>query len=124
MTRKPKYPTAAQWQERAEWASRFYRCWICGTMRAGVEYDIHEIASRGQAPGKWADLRSYFFTCRICHDEVLSWLPEDVQCAFKYMKDNKNYDRDFINRARGRAPNAIAEHEVRNWSRFLERIGV
>lgn len=116
-----RYPTPAQKREREQWAERFEQCWVCGWLAARWRIlETHEIASRAQAPNKWADVRNYLKTCRRCHDEVLSWLPECVQLSMKLLHDPDNYDRQFINEIRGHAPDAIAEHEVVLWTKYLK----
>lgn len=117
--RSSRYPTAAQKREREQWSLNFDVCWICRDYLPPL-FDIHEIASRAQAPNKWADVRNYLKTCRRCHDEVLSWLDESVQLAHKKIFDPDNYDRQFINEIRGHAPDAIAEFEVVLWTKYLK----
>jgi hypothetical protein len=121
-TKRPAYPTRKQLDERRAWAESFDRCFVCGDgVRWGLPLEVHEIASRAQAPGKWADVRNYMLTCRMCHEDVLSWLCEAAQLALKSETDPLNYERVFINRIRGRADNAIAESEVRLWCKFFTR---
>jgi hypothetical protein len=120
-TKRPAYPSRKQLDERRAWAESFDRCWVCDSRGMWLPLEVHEIASKAQSPGQWADVRNYLMTCRECHDEVLSWLPEVAQLALKLHNDGTNYDRLFINRIRGEAENAIDEHSVRLWRKFVRR---
>jgi hypothetical protein len=128
--KRPRYPSAAQERARREWAAQFNDCFVCRRVLGTVTWlppaferlETHEIGSRAQASGKWADPRNYLRVCETCHREILSWLDESVQCAFKRLHDPANYDRSFINEIRGRADTAITEAEVRNWERFIKAI--
>lgn len=126
--RKPvaEYPSAAQLREREAWAEQFNRCWICfctarNVSVTGPGLETHEIASRAQAPNRWAEKCNYFRSCPTCHREVLSWICEALQLAYKRMNDPENYDRVKVNLMRGRQTNAISESEVRQWEQFLVR---
>jgi hypothetical protein len=119
--KRPAYPTRKQLDERRAWAESFDRCWVCGRESLYLPLETHEIASKAQASRKWADVKNYFRTCALCHSELLSWLPEMVQLAFKAEYDPNNYDRSFINRIRNEAENAIDEHTVQLWRKFVRR---
>ena len=117
----PSYPSSAQKREREDWANQFDRCWVCGWGEAwGVPLETHEIGSRAQAPLRWADKRNYFCACHSCNGDILNYLCEPLQLAYKKMYDPDNYDRQFINEIRGHAPDAIAEHEVVLWTKYLK----
>lgn len=122
---RPKYPPRELLAERAAWAERFDRCWVCGVHDNDLfmPLETHEIASKAKAPKKWADPRNYFRTCNDCHSEVLSWLPESVQMVFKLQHDPDNYDRQFINRLRHEADDSISEGEVKAWRKFVKAVG-
>ena len=117
--KRAKYPTSKQLDERRQWLAGCNQCWVCGAPAWVEALDCHEIASRAQAPGKWACVENYFATCRQCHEDVLSWLPEAVQLAFKLVNDPDNYNRVLVNRLRSRADNAISEGEVTLWKKFV-----
>jgi hypothetical protein len=124
--KRPRYPSPAQEQARREWAEGFDYCFICrrGSWQShfqGVRLETHEIASRAQS-SFWADPRNYLRTCAECHREILSCLPESIQCALKRLHDEANYDRSWINQARGEADTAISEADVKFWERFIEAI--
>lgn len=106
----------AEMDARREWGRKFAGCcWIC--WRPGA-IDIHEIASKGQA-SDWRHVENYFAVCRRCHDEILSWLPEPVQIAFKEIEDEEHLDIGLICRLRSRAETAITAEEVRAWKQFI-----
>jgi hypothetical protein len=122
-----KYPTRQQLAERKAWAEQFDRCWVC-RRDTTVSFDgkywgwdalqTHEMARRSQTSGKWADVRNYFVTCGRCHVEILAWLELRFQLALKALNDPDNYDRQFINKIRGEAPNSVEEYEVSLAKRF------
>lgn len=116
--RKPSYPPAALERERAAWGAEHFECWICGE-RFGLQ--THEIASRAQAPLRWADVRNYFRACEFCNSGFLNWAPEALMLAYKRVYDPDNYDREFVNELRHRATDAISEEEVRCWRIVLTR---
>lgn len=118
--KRAKYPSAAQLEERRAWADGRIKCWICG--KWGFDVQTHEVASRAQAPNRWADVRNYFCACAFCNCHVLNHLPESLQLAYKRHFDIENYDRVFVNRIRGRADDAISEGEVRAWKDFVTAI--
>lgn len=115
---RPAYPSAAQRTERAAWSHQFQECWVCGG-RYGLQ--THEIASKAQAPGAWADVRNYFRACNECNRDFLEWCPESVQLALKSLYDPDNYDRAFVNGLRHRATEAIGEGVVEWWRRLLRQ---
>lgn len=110
---------SAAMDERRAWGQSFDFCWLCLRSEREIELHIHEIASRAQS-SQCFDVRSLFRACRDCNCQDLDWLPEGLMLALKRRYDPENYDRVFVNRARGRADNAISDGEVRLWSRFME----
>ena len=113
-----RYPSPAALKQRSLWAQQFPECWCCGADR---DLQTHEIASRAQAPGHWADLRNYFRACSACNCGLLNVLPEATQLALKALFDHENYDREFVNQLRHRAANAISDGDVRMWLTLLRR---
>jgi hypothetical protein len=113
---KPSYPSAKELSERTAWGQRFDVCWVCG---AEHNLQVHEIASRAQAPLRWADKRNYFRACGECNGDFLNWCPEAVQLALKSLHDSKHYDREFVNELRHRATEAIPERTVNWWRKLL-----
>jgi 5-methylcytosine-specific restriction endonuclease McrA len=120
--KKPPYPSREQLAERREWGSDFYFCWVCGQRQSFAPLEVHEIASRAQAPNRWATQENYFRACSQCNSHVLNNLPESLQLAIKKHFDPDRYDRVLINRLRGRADNAISEGDVRAWNDFVRAI--
>jgi hypothetical protein len=121
--KRPAYPSRKQLDERRAWAESFDRCWVCGADERGafLRLETHEIARRSKATKSWADVRNYVRTCDRCHDDIFDWLPAAVQLAIKAEHDPDNYDRDFINQIRNEAENAIDEHTVQLWRKFVRR---
>lgn len=115
--KQSRYPSAALLEARRTWSRQFQHCWIC---QRPAEH-VHEIASRAQAPGRWADERNYLRACAVCNLDLLEWLPEAAQLAMKLLYDPENYDRLFVNQLRGRAENAITESVVQGWAKLLRR---
>jgi 5-methylcytosine-specific restriction endonuclease McrA len=116
---RASYPTSRQLKERSDWSLAFDSCWICGSR---FDLQTHEIASKAQAPFKWATTENYFRTCSRCNQYVLNNLPEAVQLAYKKHFDPDNYNRVFINQLRGEADNSISESEVNVWNDYVKAV--
>lgn len=127
-----KYPSRAQLEERRAWAAQFESCWIWGRVEnTWNQYGImqppegmqtHEIASRAQAPLRWATVENYFRACNRCNMHVLNNVPESLQLCYKKHMDPTNYNRVLINRLRGEADNAISEADVNAWNDYVKAV--
>jgi len=111
-----KYPSSSALETRRLWSQQFGECWCCA---GRFNLQTHEIASKAQAPGRWADVRNYFRACGGCNCGMWNVLPESVQLALKFLHDPENYDREFVNTLRHRAANAISDRDVRTWITVL-----
>ena len=109
------YPSSAALEARRLWSQQFGECWCCA---GRFNLQTHELASRSQAPGRWADVRNYARLCGSCNCNEFEWLPEAFQLCLKKMFDPENYDRQFVNELRGRQRDAITEGSVDLWLKF------
>lgn len=86
-------------------------CWVCGEPAD----DVHEVArgvNRAQALGERC---AWIRCCRSCHEALGDYgrWPLVWQYALKMLWEPEHYDRQGLNRLRGRAPEAISDDEVR-----------
>lgn len=92
-------------------------CMVCGwsasthTVAPGRHLEVHELASRAQAPGKSHFRASYLLLCNQCHAKVAT-IGHAKLMAHKAIADVENYDRVAVNTARGLAPDAVSEADV------------
>ena len=105
---------------RVQWGNEHPVCFLCGhdwSRRPNPDSDCltlstHEIvrgvhrAEGVKLPAAWMRL-----CCPRCHDIVAGW-PIVRQLAMKKRFDIDCYDRQAVNIARGRQPDAITEAEV------------
>ena len=85
-------------------------CMVCG--RQGT--DTHEIARGAYRKQAVKQRCAWLRLCRECHnamDDYSEW-PIARQLALKKLQDPQYYDRQAVNRLRGRHDNAITEGEV------------
>ena len=108
-------------RERAEFVREFSRCFNCNVgPNVWPPLSCHEIAS-GPARGKAIQYRAaWLCLCGACHDRLHreNWTVA-AQLLLKLRNDPTFYDRDLVNRLRGRAPDAVSESEVEEckWKR-------
>ncbi len=102
---------------RDKWRKLWDRCMACGKRSAWPGYEIHEIACGPARQAAMKESAAWLFLCSGCHRgdtgmEDYSVWPIARQLCLKRKYDNPNYDREAVNRLRGRAPNAISEEDV------------
>ena len=103
-----------------EFRETFKRCWICGATTLTRTKHIHHIASGG---GRVDDRRNLLMLCCVCHDEYVHTGPGkwhnnegiSMEYALKRLRDQPNYDRDWLNAARFIPPGAagVTAEDVR-----------
>jgi hypothetical protein len=98
-----------------EFSKTFLRCWICGDHRLLA---THEITSGPFRAWGRQHRESWLRLCCVCHEGVIHrrWhctplLPREY--ALKRIRDPKFYNRQLLNEARGRAPDAISADDVK-----------
>lgn len=112
-TKRTAYYAAAADDRNAWRAEQEQCCFVCGSGWKSLErpLEVHELASRAQAPGKSHARWSYCLLCSTCHAKVATiGLPKLL--AAKALRDAESYDREAVNVARGREPNAVSEIDV------------
>ena len=97
---------------RDKWRKQWDRCMACGST---WRLEVHEIARGPARQRALHEPAAWLFLCHGCHhdefDDYSVW-PLARQLCLKRKYDNPNYDREAVNRLRGRAPNAITEADV------------
>lgn len=88
--------------------------------------DIHEIARGSHRAEALHHRACWLRLCRACHEAIgdASAWPVAAQLALKKVHDPQWYDRELVNRVRGRAPESITEEEVDVWVEKLRDMGV
>lgn len=99
----------------AEFAAEFERCWLCGTKAEETwppHLEIHHIV-RGVSRKKALYEKCVLIrTCQRCHFGYLDSMSIARQLALKWLNEEWHYDRQLVNRLRGRADDAVSESEV------------
>ncbi len=94
-----------------QFAARFTRCWICGSLGGFRGLSIHHVA-RGVHRAKSREAECTLIRCcGGCHDD-LDGLDPITQLAIIAIHNLEAYDRVAFNGYRSRAPDAISETEV------------
>ena len=97
--------------KRTDWAKLHRFCWICGET-SGLQ--THEICRGTHRKAALREPTAWVRCCVACHDLLADYSiwPPERQYALKANRDPKHYDRDILNRLRGRAENAISTADV------------
>ena len=97
---------------RSIWGMSFDRCWVCGLPEGiGRFLQIHEIARGVHRSKAITEPCCWMRVCSACHD-TLAGMSIAQQLAMKFLNDPENYDRQWVNVIRGRAPDAVSVEEV------------
>ena len=91
------------------------RCFWCGHYNyKGVALCTHHIARGAGRKDELCNLLRLCIEPGCCHDNLHTGPDVSIaqQLAMKALGDPEHYDRRRVNQLRGRAPEAIAEHEV------------
>lgn len=124
---KPKYPSTEQTRERTEWGNQWHRCMVCNTKQVSKPLEIHEIASKGQAPKRWAFVENYLAVCQGCHHQLIHGASETrppmshaMQLFYKRRAEPENYDPAKICEAMRRAVTFVTDLDVTLAGRGVE----
>jgi hypothetical protein len=93
---------------RTQWGKEHGQCFHCG---ATQNLQTHEIV-RGTHRAKGVKMpEAWLRVCADCHEIVASWTIAE-QLALKMICDYEWYDRQAVNLARDRTPDAMTERDV------------
>ena len=118
----PEYPTPLQIKGRKILAEQFKCCMACGhpvvhkpQKFTTAAAEVHHIATRKQAPGKFEEPCNWILLCHICHIETVhgtggNW--HITMLAFKKRNDPKAYDLEKWHELAGKPDTYISEHEI------------
>lgn len=86
-------------------------CWHC---RVRPTTDIHHLCRGANKAKTYSDRRGLFAACRKCHDRLGDYgkVSLIVQIATKKLRDPEYYDLAWLNKMRGKAPNAIDDNDL------------
>lgn len=101
-----------EWQPRRAAFLAENQCMIPWCGRKATE--VHEISRGPHRRAAYGTPAAWLALCRACHEQIHSEAEWRVarQLAVKAISDPERYDRTTVNRLRGRAPDAISEHDV------------
>lgn len=87
---------------RDAFRAEFPLCWLCN--RNGT-YDVHEIVRGGVRHLAVQDRRTWFATCRPCHELLGDYgkVPVRMQFLIKMLRDFDYFDLEYLCELRGEA---------------------
>lgn len=104
--------------DRADWAaSQPQRCMVCHLKPDYRGLQVHEIARRSSAPGRWWHRCNALLVDAACHEGPLATMSHAEQLAIKYAEDNGEFNLERWLELIGRGPEYVTLAEVQDWAR-------